>query len=107
MEPKDKIEATLKAMDAVILGGELHLYVTRRSINEAGMANFSIIINDLDETELYREDLKQKIANVPIGDVWWWNNDVIFIPVKLDGSFFIYVIDHSNSTKFKFQYVAK
>lgn len=103
MWDEEKKTRTLASTEEFNAGGLIYLYIKRLTINAGNLKNFTIILQDSIGNEIYRKELKADIPEVPSGDSLWWNLTVVSIPVKLEGSFLIYVIDSTDSKKFKFQ----
>lgn len=80
------------------------LYVARRTIGSANFKFFTIVFKDSSEKEVYREDLKEEIPNVPnSGSEKWWNYTQIFLPHEIKGKNYIYIIDQIQSIRYKFE----
>jgi hypothetical protein len=87
------------------LGGLLQLYITRLTIDAANTEWFTIIIKDSNEKEILRKELEPSIPNTPSMFVDWSNYGFVFLNSKINGSFFVYVIDKlgNENSKFKFE----
>ena len=105
MWQEEKKDETLAYYDKSAAGGIIHFYLTRLTIDAANTDMFTIIIKDANEKEVYREDLERGIPETPSGHTYWWNYTTIYLKEKIEGSFFIYVIDKmgEDNGKFKFQ----
>ena len=85
-------------------GGTIRLYITRLTIASANTEYFTVIVKDSNEVEVYRKDLTKDTPEVPNGDSYWWNTTSIWLPSKIEGSFFIYVIDKLSDDNGKFKF---
>ncbi len=102
----EKKEKTLGLYEQFASGGMIYFYLTRLTIDAANTNMFTVIVKDsTDSKEILRKGLDSKIANVPSGDNYWWNYNSIPIKEKLQGKFFIYIIDKigGDNNKFKFE----
>lgn len=103
MWTKEKEAEKIKIYEDIAQGGVIDLYLKRLSIGAANTEMFTLIIKDSNEEELYREELDDSIPN-PEGS-YWWNYAGIYIPKKIKGKIYIYIIDKLNSEnpRFKFE----
>ena len=105
MWTEEKKTETLASYDNFAPGGLIHLYITRLTIDAANTKMFTVIVKDTNEKEIFRKELDGDIPETPSGGNYWWNYTTIPIDKKIEGSFFIYVIDQlgSDNGKFKFE----
>ena len=103
----EKKESTIKSYETLAGGGAISLYITRLTIDAANTDMFTIIIKDsTDNNEILRQELDSDIPQVPsTGSNYWWNYTTVTIPEKIEGKFYVYVIDKlgRENSKFKFE----
>ncbi|MEI8138122.1 MAG: hypothetical protein WCH21_12430 [Bacteroidota bacterium] len=102
----EKKEKMLDLYQRASQGGMVYLYINRLTIGAANLKYFTVIIKDsTDSKEILRQELDDKIPNVPSGNDYWWNYSSIPIPEKIAGKFYIYIIDKlgGDNNKFKFE----
>ena len=95
-------------------GGVIELYITRADSNLVNFKWFTVIITDMTDNEIYREELPDTIPAAfkrppsslgsYISPGTWWNLTSIYIPEKIEGPFYVYVIDNAatENSRFKF-----
>jgi hypothetical protein len=99
----------MNAYEKLAVGGMIYLYITRITIDAANTDNFTVIVKDsTDNNEIFRKQLKSNIAETPSsGDSqYWWNYTSVPISEKIQGKFYIYIIDRlgdENNKRFKFE----
>jgi hypothetical protein len=100
-------QSNIKAFEELCQGGFLELYISRTTIEAANSKYFTVILKDTADNEIFRETLKSKIPSVPAGNSHYWTNyDRVKIPTRIEGKFYIYVIDKlggEKNTKYKFE----
>lgn len=109
MWQKERTEKTLNSFSKFSAGGEIHIFLKRASIGSANTNAFTIIIHDTLGVELMRKELEANTPNVPSGDRYWWNSDLLSVAEKLPSVFIVYVIDKygaEGNKKFKFKVTA-
>ena len=90
----EKNNQTLKMYSRSASGGIIHLYLSRLTIDAANTDMFTVIVKDSSSNEIYREELKSDIPNVPSsGGSYWWNYTSIWLPTETKGEIEVYVID--------------
>lgn len=106
MWTEEKKNKTIESYSKSASGGLISLYLTRLTIDAANTDMFTVIVKDSTENEIYREELKSVIPETPSsGSSYWWNYAAILLPEKIQGKFYIYIIDHlgKDNSKFKFE----
>jgi len=106
MWTKEKLESTITELKQLSIGGTIQLDIERLTIASANTEYFSVIVKDSNDTEIYREDLKNSIPNTPSGSENWWNIATVFVPKRIKAPFYIYVVDKLDGTPFKYQVTA-
>ncbi len=103
----EKKKETVEAFEKLALGGMIHLYLTRLTIDAANTEMFTVVVRDSsDSNEILRKDLKSDIPNTPSsGSDYWWNYTAIPISEPVNGKIYIYIIDKlgGDNNKFKFE----
>ena len=90
----EKKKETIESYEKFAGGGMIHLYLTRLTIDAANTDMFTVIVKDSSSNEIYREELKSDIPNLPSsGGSYWWNYTSIWLPTEIKGEIEVYVID--------------
>lgn len=106
MWTEEKKKNEIDFYNRVALGGLIHLYLTRLTIGAANTEMFTIIVKDSTDTEIFRQELKSSVPQVPSnGTNYWWNYTVIPIDKSVQNKIYVYVIDRlgRDNSKFKFE----
>lgn len=107
MWTEDKLKEQVNLLREHHKGGHLILKIERITIGSADTDNFTVIVKDESDKEIYREKLESSVANTPSGSDDWWNIAVIGIPKRIKTPFFVYVVDQLEDAPFKFEVTAK
>jgi hypothetical protein len=86
-------------------GGCVQVFITRPTESRANLKWFFVIIRGADDKGKIMEiDLQYQPSQLPEGN-GWWNYNEVFLPVKVDFPFYIYLNDkqsqHLSDFKFK------
>jgi hypothetical protein len=107
MWTNEKKERFIQGYKDNYTGGMIVLQILRLDIDRGNTKNFTVIVQDPNEEEIFRKELENKI---PEGQTWshetlWSNYANIGIPEKIDGNIIIYVIDalSDKNTRHKFE----
>jgi hypothetical protein len=73
-------------------GGAITLRIGRLSIDAANTEWYTIICKK-GTTEVFRKQLKAKLANVPRSDDLWWNIKITSIPMLIKPPFDVFVVE--------------
>jgi hypothetical protein len=106
MWSEEKKLNTIKMYNQELKGGLLHFFVSRITLATANTKMFTVIIKDAKEVELYREELKSKVPEVPEANKLWTNYKVVPIPLEIKEKFYVYIIDaagQEGNVKYKFE----
>jgi hypothetical protein len=106
MWSEEKKLNTIKMYNQELKGGLLHFFVSRITLATANTKMFTVIIKDAKEVELYREELKSKVPEVPEANRLWTNYKVVPIPLEIKEKFYVYIIDaagQEGNVKYKFE----
>ena len=85
------------------IGGQIRLDIERITIGSANFEDFSVIIKDLNDNELYRYELEPDIPETPNSKDMWWNINLTNIDKKIKAPFYVYVVDDLADSPFKFK----
>jgi hypothetical protein len=110
MWSEDKKNTLIGSIDRLAKGGKVGLYIERLTIESANAEFFTLIIHNADNKEIYRFQIKSKIADTPYDAGGLWHNYVtVPIPVELKGTNYIYIIDAISKEvpKYKFEITLK
>lgn len=101
----EKKQEEIEFLNSVQKGGRITLFLKRHSIAAANTKFFSLIIHDMDGNEILREDLSERIAEVPVKDKLWFNVALKNIEKEMPKKFIVYVIDKlgGDNKRFKFE----
>jgi hypothetical protein len=102
---QQKLDKKLTELDTVAAGGAIEIYISRYNEEDANFKWFFVIIRGEDDKgKLWEHDLGYQAPQVPY-ERGWWNYKQVYVPVKTDLPFFIYLNDkHSrNLSDFKFR----
>lgn len=103
METPEMMKEKVMAYKSTSLGGQIQLDVERITIGAADLKQFTIIVKDVEEKELFRKDLESSVPEYSSSNDNWWNLDLIQVGNKLPAHFFVYVIDRLEDAPFKFE----
>lgn len=106
MWTKEKLDSMIDEYKKSAIGGIVELEIERYTIDAANTEYFSIIVKDSNDVEIYREDLKSSVPNVPNDNHEWWNVGSIFLPKRIKAPFYVYVVDKIEETNFKYEVTA-
>jgi len=85
------IEENIKNLKEIAIGGQLQLYLTRYTEDQANLRWYFIIIRGIDDKgKLFEYNIPYKAPQNPVNS-GWWNYTTIDIPVELPSSFYVYV----------------
>jgi hypothetical protein len=104
MWTSEQLEDALNEIENSYPGGMVVLYILRSTRGSADTDNFTIIIKNSNEEEIFRETLEDDFPEYSNGN--YWNFGYVSITEKLTGKNYIYVVDafgDSNNKIFKFE----
>ena len=105
----EKKNETIESFKKFAVGGLIHLYITRLTIDAANTEMFTVIVKDSeDNEEIFRKELKSDIPHTPSsGSNFWWNYTSIPINVETGDKVFIYIVDRlgRDNNKHKFEVI--
>ena len=106
MWTKEQFKSNIEALKAVSVGGQVRLDIERITIDCANTENFTIIIKDSAENELFRKALDSNIPNPSSLNDNWWNITLCTIDKRIKVPFYVYVVDALEDAPFKFEVTA-
>ena len=87
----DVLEKNIKSLQKVALGGQIQLYLTRYTEDQANLRWYTIIIRGMDDKgKIFEYNIPYKAPQNPVNS-GWWNYTTINIPVELPNNFYIYL----------------
>ncbi|MBN2747366.1 MAG: hypothetical protein JXR34_11630 [Bacteroidales bacterium] len=94
MWESDKLTNRLILIEEYAKGGVLSLFIQRGSITSANNENFTVIIKNSKNKEVFRKQLEYDLPELPNSkERVWWNFATIFIPEVIKDDFTVYIID--------------
>ena len=85
------LEENIKNLQKVAVGGQIQLYLTRYTEDQANLRWYFIIIRGIDDKgKLFEYNIPYKAPQNPVNS-GWWNYTTIDIPVELPNNFYVYV----------------
>jgi len=85
------LEENIKNLQKVAVGGQIQLYLTRYTEDQANLRWYFIIIRGIDDKgKIFEYSIPYKAPQNPVNS-GWWNYTTIDIPVELPNNFYIYV----------------
>ena len=90
----EEIQGRLSALEGIV--GYVHLKIVGSSIEAANTENFSVIIQDMDGNELYRERLEPSVPDYEVLDLHtsWTNYGSVSVPGSVSLPFRVFIVDH-------------
>ncbi len=101
----EKLQQKLAELDSVARGGAIEVYISRYNEDKANFKWFFIIIRGEDDKgKLWEHDLGYQAPQMPY-ERGWWNYKVVYLPVRVELPFYIYLNDKlsQNLSDFKFR----
>lgn len=89
--------------DAQPKGGKLFLTINRLTIGECDTRWFTIVVQDKEGKEVYRQELERSVASPWNG--YWQNLGISYLPEELKTGAVVYVVD--SITKNRHEYLIK
>lgn len=98
---KEKLATHINKLNGQGSGGRVQIYLSRSSREWADASNFTLIIQDENEKEVYREECESKKAE---HSKYWYNSMDAYIPREAGTFFYVYIIDEMSAdvTGYKF-----
>jgi len=86
-----ELKENIENLNNVAKGGQIQLYLTRYTEEQANLKWYFIIIRGMDDKgKIFEYSIPYKAPQNPVNS-GWWNYTTIDIPVELPDSFYIYV----------------
>ncbi len=106
MRPQSELEAIVEAYISEGVSGEVRLDVTRTTIGSANLDNFTVIVHDSTDQEVFRKALDSDIPEYGSNDDWW-NIRLQNINAPVRTPFYVYIVDQLEDAPFKFEVTAQ
>ncbi len=85
------LKENIENLQTVAVGGQIQLYITRHTEDQANLRWYFIIIRGMDDKgKLFEYNIPYKAPQNPVNS-GWWNYTTIDIPVELPDNFYIYL----------------
>jgi hypothetical protein len=106
---KEQLERRINSLRNSAIGGRIILEIERKTLEEAKTNQYTFIIKDLDENEIYRKRFEStETPEMPDwGKDYWWNLDLCDIEKRIKSPFYVYIIEPRQDAPFKFKVTAE
>ena len=100
------LKSDLSFYRSIAKGGVVTLDINRGTRGAANSDNFSVIIKDIDEKEIFRKDFVKNRPTYSSKSDGWWTYCYASIDKRVSAPVYIYVIDKLADAPFKYKVMA-
>jgi len=102
---EDQTQMQLLGWEVMASGGVVQLFISRKNADASDLQNFTVVIKNLDEEEIFSKKLDAQAAQGTDAVGHWWNTALVVFPEATESDFYVYILEETKkgTQSFKFE----